>query len=94
MRDDSSSGKSNRLITCRTGFESLASHQIGNNMTAIVLITFWDPVEAITLVSHGINIDTDEIVVIPQDRHPSELGAKYHDGMGEWVLENHKTDGS
>jgi hypothetical protein len=38
-----------------------------------------------TIVSHGINVDTDEHVVLPQV-HPSELGAKIDIDVGEWII--------
>ena len=37
------------------------------------------------VVSHGINMDTDETVILPCE-HPEILGAKYDIDIGEWIL--------
>lgn len=36
-------------------------------------------------VSHGINMSTDEIVILP-NAHPLNLGGKYDKDLCEWVI--------
>lgn len=38
-------------------------------------------------VSHGVEEGSMRTIILPQVRYPSELGAKYDDGLGEWVIE-------
>lgn len=37
------------------------------------------------IVSHGVDIDTDETVILPPES-PLALGAVYNSQLGEWVL--------
>ena len=37
-------------------------------------------------VSHGIDMNTDQIVILPSVSHPEELGAKFDQNLGEWVV--------
>lgn len=37
------------------------------------------------LVSHGVDSETDENIILPF-QHPEEIGAKYNYDIGEWVL--------
>jgi len=39
------------------------------------------------VVSHGIDMETDEVVVMPPV-HPRETGAMFDMRLGEWVLPN------
>jgi len=39
------------------------------------------------LVSHGINADTDSVVILPQI-HPHSLGAVFNPVIGEYVIED------
>ncbi len=39
----------------------------------------------VTVVSHGIDLDTDRMQVLPQVR-PEEIGATYDPDIGEFVL--------
>jgi len=37
------------------------------------------------ICSHGINIETDEIIIIPQIS-PKELGARFNTELGEYII--------
>ena len=37
-------------------------------------------------VSHGIDMNTDQIVILPPVSHPELLGAKFDQQLGEWVI--------
>ena len=37
-------------------------------------------------VSHGIDMNTDQFVVLPCASHPELLGAKFNQQLGEWVI--------
>ena len=37
-------------------------------------------------VSHGVDMTTDESVVLPCVSHPELLGAKFDQQLGEWVI--------
>lgn len=59
----------------------------------IILVTGWFPIykngvdtgRKEFVVSHGIDVDTDKIVIV-SSVPPLELGAKYNMEIGEWVL--------
>lgn len=53
----------------------------------IILITYLDKKQNKVLVSHGINADTMKTVILPQES-PYEMGAKFNNNIGEWVLED------
>lgn len=38
------------------------------------------------VASHGVDTETGRNVIVSGD-HPSKLGAEFHEGMGEWVIE-------
>ena len=37
-------------------------------------------------VSHGIDMNTDQIVILPSVSRPELLGAKFDQQLGEWVI--------
>ena len=37
-------------------------------------------------VSHGVDMNTDQIVILPPVSHPELLGAKFDQQFGEWVI--------
>ena len=37
-------------------------------------------------VSHGVDMITDQIVILPPVSHPELLGAKFDQNLGEWVV--------
>lgn len=37
-------------------------------------------------VSHGIDMNTDQFVILPHVSHPESLGAKFDQQLGEWVI--------
>ena len=39
-------------------------------------------------VSHGIDMNTDQIVILPPVSHPELLGAKFDQQFGEWVIQS------
>lgn len=51
----------------------------------IVLITYFDEEDKSLKVSHGVDYDTLENVVLP-NKTPQMLGAEFHMKLGEWVL--------
>lgn len=53
----------------------------------IVLITYLDQKSCQTLVSHGVDYETMNNVVLPNEP-PNTLGAKFSKEIGEWILEN------
>ena len=73
--------------------------KIGDGMARIILITGHFPIydsrgvdtsRKEFVVSHGINEDTGQNVILPQDR-PSTFPGAYYDGdIGEWVLPDNK----
>lgn len=37
-------------------------------------------------VSHGVDMNTDQIVILPLVSRPEKLGAKFDQNIGEWVI--------
>jgi hypothetical protein len=65
-------------------------------MSRVILITgFFDVLDSYGhptgekefLASHGIDEDTGKFVIVSQD-HPNNLGAKFDNVIGEFVIEN------
>lgn len=58
-------------------------------MADIIVIASWEINEKTKrkelLASHGINADTDEVVVLPVE-HPESLGAQFDPNIGEYVI--------
>lgn len=60
----------------------------------IIIVAGWFPVykngiptgEKEYVASHGVDLYTGKSIIVSVD-HPSKLGAKFNEAMGEWVIE-------
>jgi hypothetical protein len=60
----------------------------------IVIVADWFPIykngiptgQKEYVASHGVDIDTGRNIIVSAD-HPSKLGARFNEDLGEWVIE-------
>ncbi len=67
-------------------------------MSKIIILTSWDKNslgKMCEYADYGINTDTDEVVILPQERieyFVQECGAKLDTNTSEWYIEDNRED--